>query len=223
MPRLSLHVKGKTCYNAAFNLGGIMFISIFIKFFFLMTPFFVLSMFLSMTQDMSTSERKKLAIRVTRAIIISCAVVLFFGQYIFDLFGITLDAFRIGAGALLFITAVSLTSGNKAGSKAPEMTKEEQEDISVVPLAIPITIGPGTVGALLVMGADLKGFSELVQGFLALLLAVLCLGLILYWGSSIEKIVGKSNFTILTKITGLILAALSAQIVFTGIKNFLEL
>ena len=197
-----------------------MLFSIFIKFFFLMTPFFVLSMFLAMTQDFSKKERCHLALRVTRAIIISCAILLFFGKYIFDIFGITLDAFRIGAGALLFITAVSLINGTKAGSKTPEAV---QEDIAVVPLAIPITIGPGTVGALLVMGADLTSFSALLGSFLALVLAVICVGAMLYWSSAIENIVGKNGLTILSKLTGLILAALSAQIVFTGIKNFLEL
>ena len=198
-----------------------MFISIFIKFFFLMTPFFVLSMFLSMTQEYSAKERKQLALRVMRAIIITCAVLLFFGKYIFDIFGITLDAFRIGAGSLLFLTAVSLINGTKAGSKSPY--DEESSHIAVVPLAIPITIGPGTVGALLVMGAGLHGITDLFIGFLALVLAVCSVGSMLYFASSIEKIVGKSGLTILSKLTGLILAALSAQIVFTGIKNFLEL
>lgn len=198
-----------------------MIVSIFIKFFFLMTPFFVLSMFLSMTQEYSHQERKHLALRVTRAIIVTCAILLFFGKYIFDIFGITLDAFRIGAGALLFLTAVSLINGSKSGSNPSK--EEDSSQIAVVPLAIPITIGPGTVGALLVMGAGLKSISEIASGFLALILAVCCVGAMLYFASSIEKIVGKSGLTILSKLTGLILAALSAQIIFTGIKNFLEL
>jgi hypothetical protein len=84
------------------------FFAIYVKFFFIMTPFFVTTIFLSMTKGVEESDKKRLAIKVTLAISITCLVILFFGKYIFELFGITLDAFRIGAGALLFLTAVDL-------------------------------------------------------------------------------------------------------------------
>ena len=78
------------------------FIATFLKMFFIMTPFFVLSVFLTVTTDATAKERKALAIKVTISVIIICLVLLFFGKNIFDIFGITLDAFRIAAGALLF-------------------------------------------------------------------------------------------------------------------------
>jgi multiple antibiotic resistance protein len=74
------------------------FISTFLKLFFLMTPFFVLTMFLTMTKDATKEERKALALKVTMSVTIASLVLLFFGKHIFTLFGITLDAFRIGAG-----------------------------------------------------------------------------------------------------------------------------
>ncbi len=86
------------------------FISTFLKIFFLMTPFFVLTMFLTMTQDATIRQRKALAVKVTISVTIISLILLFFGKYIFSIFGITLDAFRIGAGALLFLTAVSSSS-----------------------------------------------------------------------------------------------------------------
>lgn len=196
------------------------FISTFIKMFFIMTPFFVLSVFLTITNEATLNEKRKLAVKVTFSVIVISLVLLFFGQHIFKIFGITLDAFKIGAGALLFLTAVGLIYGNKDGQKP---TDTNLSDLAVVPLALPITIGPGTIGVLLVMGAEFSSFSKLVLASLALLCAIILIGTMLYLSSSIEKFIGKNGLLIISKITGLFLAALSAQIMFDGIKNFLNL
>lgn len=196
------------------------FISTFLKMFFIMTPFFVLSVFLTVTNEATNFERKTLAIKVTISVIVTSLILLFFGKHIFSVFGITLDAFRIGAGALLFLTAVELIKGNKDTAKAED---KALNDLAVVPLAIPVTIGPGTIGILLVMGASFETTSSLVVGSLALICAVLVVGFMLYTSSVIEKLVGKQGLLVISKITGLFLAALSAQIVFTGVKSFLGL
>ncbi len=196
------------------------FISTFIKMFFIMTPFFVLSVFLTITNEATLNEKRKLAVKVTFSVIVISLVLLFFGQHIFKIFEITLDAFKIGAGALLFLTAVGLIYGNKDGQK---LTDTNLSDLAVVPLALPITIGPGTIGVLLVMGAEFSSFSKLVLGSLALLCAIILIGTMLYLSSLIEKFIGKNGLLIISKITGLFLAALSAQIMFDGIKNFLNL
>ena len=196
------------------------FISTFLKIFFLMTPFFVLTMFLTITQDATIRQRKALAIKVTISVTIISLILLFFGKYIFSIFGITLDAFRIGAGALLFLTAVDLVKGTEHSSKVGH---KDISQVAVVPLSIPMIIGPGTTGILLVMGASFEDTTAVITGCLALLWAVLLIGLMLYTSSFLEKLMGKNGLQVISKITGLILAALSAQIVFTGIKNFLGL
>ena len=196
------------------------FISTFIKMFFIMTPFFVLTVFLTITNDATIIEKRKLAIKVTLSVVVISLVLLFFGEHIFKVFGITLDAFKIGAGALLFLTAVGLIYGNKDGQKP---TDTNLSDLAVVPLALPITIGPGTIGVLLVIGAEFHTISKLIIGSLALLCAILLIGTMLYLSSIIEKFIGKDGLLIISKITGLFLAALSAQIMFDGIKSFLGL
>lgn len=194
------------------------FFSVYIKFFFIMTPFFVTTIFLSMTKGSNENDQKRLALKVTLAIAISCLIVLYFGKYIFDLFGITLDAFRIGAGALLFLTAVDLVQKdvNSKPSCDADITKH-----AVVPLAIPVTVGPGTVGALMVMGAEMKSVIDVGLGSLSLLCAIASVGIMLYLSSKIERLIGTSGLIVLSKVTGLILSALAAQIIFTGIKSFL--
>jgi multiple antibiotic resistance protein len=196
------------------------FIATFLKMFFIMTPFFVLSVFLTVTHDATSKERKALAIKVTISVVIISLVLLFFGKHIFAVFGITLDAFRIGAGALLFLSAVELIKGNKDTGKVGD---KDISQLAVVPLAIPVTIGPGTIGILLVMGATFDNTSSMIMGSLALISAVLVIGIMLYSSSIIESLIGKQGLLVISKITGLFLSALAAQIVFTGIKNFLGL
>lgn len=193
-----------------------MFISTWIKLFFVLAPFFVLTMFLALTRAYSPQQQRRTAVKVTVAVYVICMCLYFFGETIFAIFGITLDAFRIGAGALLFLSAVSLVRGPQ-----PAQEPLAEGDISVVPLAIPITVGPATTGALMVMGATVRAPLERVVGSLALLAAVLTVGGLLYLANPIEKMLGRIGISILTKLTGLILAALAAQIIFTGIRNFL--
>ncbi|MCJ8328100.1 MAG: MarC family protein [Campylobacterales bacterium] len=195
-----------------------LFLSSFLKIYFMMAPFFVLTVFITITKNAKVEEKRLLAIKVTFAVIVMSLVLMFFGKNIFEVFGVTLDAFRIGAGALLFLTAVDLIHGSKDGQT---IEGSKILDLAVVPLAIPVTIGPGTIGILLVMGAEYEDMTQLVTGASALVSAVLLIGVMLYLSNHLEKIVGKQGLLIISKITGLFLAAISAQFVFTGIKNFM--
>ena len=178
-------------------------------------------MFLSMTRDETDAARRKLALRIAFAAFIVCTVLFFFGNYLFRAFDITLDAFRIGGGSLLFLSAVTLVNG--AAETAKIHKNEEDSDIAVVPLAIPVTVGPATTGALLIMGAEANSSTALqLTKFASLCAALLCLGVILYAGVFIERLIKRRGIVILSKLTGLILSALAAQMIFTGIRNFLK-
>jgi multiple antibiotic resistance protein len=159
-----------------------LFVSVWIKLCFVFTPFFVLSMFLSMTDAYTESRRRKLALAVSGAVVVICFV---------------------------------------QGKTATADTTREG-DIAVVPLAIPIIVGPATTGTLLVLGAELDGAAAKGLGSLALMLAVTCLCVLLLAGSRIQRTLGNRGINILSKITGLILSALAAQMIMTGILGFLE-
>lgn len=193
-----------------------LFVNVFLKLFMILTPFFVISAFLALTKGYAAAERQRTAVKVTLAVAVTCFVLFLFGEYIFALFGITLDAFRIGAGAVLFLSAVGLIQGKTA------VTAEDgSQEVAVVPLAIPITVGPGTIGALLVMGAGLHSVPEKMVASAALLCAVLVVGGLLFVAGRLERVLGQQGLTILTKLTGLFVSAIAAQIFFTGLKNFL--
>ncbi len=199
-----------------------LFINHFLKFLFLLTPFFVLSMFLSMTQGWEVRQKRSLAIQVGVAAFSACAILLFFGRFIFEAFDITLDAFRIGGGSLLFLSAVGLVNSNVSDKKNPAMEPSSRvSHIAVVPLAIPVTVGPGTIGAMLVIGAESAGFHAQLVSLGAMAAALVFLTSLLLAATWVEQKLGRNVLMILSKITGLILAAMAAQMIFTGIRNFL--
>ena len=201
-----------------------LFFSTLMQFFFLFAPFFVVSMFLALTRNESRQQKRKTINRAVLSAILISLVLFFFGTTLFEILGITLDSFRIGAGCLLFLSAVSLvTDGVRNHATDVPGEGDSCDDISVVPLAIPTIIGPATIGAILVYGAELKMPLEMTIGVSALISALLLLGALLYISSQIERILGTTGLNILSKMTGLILSAMAAQIVFSGIKNFLEL
>ena len=194
-----------------------LFVATFLKFFFLLTPFFALSMFLAMTPDLEARERRRLADRVILAALIITLTLFVFGQFIFRLFGIGVDAFRIGAGALLFLSAVELMN-----PKVKPTVRQEGDDIAVVPLAMPVIIGPATCGPLLVLGAEAAGWWARAVSVLALVAALACLWGILRIGSWLEQRLGQKGLSILMRLTGLILSALSAQMIMTGVVAFFK-
>ena len=194
------------------------FFAIYVKFFFILTPFFVIAVFLAMTEYESDATCRALALRTTIGMVVISIVLLYFGNTIFELFGITVDAFRIGAGSLLFLTAVSLVEGR---FQLPA-SKESIMDLAIVPLAIPTALGPGAVGALLVTASEASGWAAMNATAAAVTLACLSVGVLLFCAKYIKRVIGRSGISMLSKITGLILAALSCQMIFTGVAAFLK-
>lgn len=126
-----------------------------LQFFFLLAPFFVLSVSLALTRGMTAGGQRRTALHTTGAVLVICPVISFFGRPLFSIPGITLDAFRGGAEALLFLSAVSLVKGT-AGPNPEDV----DGDLSMVPQAIPATVGPASIGAIMVLGSELTGRNQ---------------------------------------------------------------
>ncbi|MBO6850507.1 MAG: MarC family protein [Marinobacter sp.] len=196
------------------------YISSTIRFLFLLAPFFVVTMFLALTRGLPVSEKNSIIRRSTVSALILGLVLFFAGPLLFGAIGITLNSFRIGAGSLLFLTAISLVT-NGTRNHATGLPEEDRDDIAVVPLAIPVMIGPATIGAILVYGAELKAVPEVAGGLLGLVSGLLILAILLRLSGYLEKVLGKTGLNILSKISGLILSAMAAEIVLTGIAGFM--
>ena len=190
--------------------------SVYLKMLVLYSPFFVLSCFITLSRGYSLKERKKLAWRVALGTLIASVLLYLFGRVIFNVFGITADAFRIGAGSVLFISALAMAQG-KSAVQADNL----QQDVTIVPLTIPITVGPGTIGALLVMGVSQPHWDDKLLAIVSIALASVTLGVVLYLSNRIERLLGEQGLQIVSRLMGLFVCALAAQIIFTGIRGYL--
>ncbi|MFT6986364.1 MAG: multiple antibiotic resistance protein [Psychromonas sp.] len=195
------------------------FFTLYLKLFFMMTPFFVLSLFLTMSKHLTWVEKKSVIFKMAIAVTVGSLAFLLFGKYIFTLFGITLDAFKIGAGTVLFLSALDMI---RSDSEIPTTdSKKGTRDFAIVPLAIPSAVGPGMIGILMVIGAETSAPINILWVVLSLLAAVISLVAVLLLSNKIQDLLGRQGLEILPKITGLFVSAIGAQIVFSGIQGFL--
>ena len=198
-----------------------------VKIFLLLTPFFVLSVFVSTCGGMESSARKNLALRTGLAVVVAAAIFYLLGEAIFACLGISLNAFRIGAGLVLMLNGIDMVR-----SSLPKNRQVDNSgDAAIVPLAIPTTVGPGTIGTLLVLGANGAeraaevGASPLLFKSVEVGVIVLAgcgVGVILYFSESVNRLLRENGVKILSKLTGMYIVALAAQIIFDGVSGFLK-
>ncbi|HET8850018.1 MAG TPA: MarC family protein [Marinobacter sp.] len=196
------------------------YLSSTVRFLFLLAPFFVVTMFLALTRGLPAAEKSSIIRRACVSAFVLGVLLFFAGPILFSAVGITLNSFRIGAGSLLFLTAISLVT-NGTRNHATGLPDEDRDDIAVVPLAVPVMIGPATIGAILVYGAELKSVPEVAGGLFGLVSGLLILAVLLHLSGYLERALGKTGLNILSKISGLILSAMAAEIVMSGIAGFM--
>lgn len=164
---------------------------------------------------------------VTRATLIAGGVIAafgIFGRVLFDSLGISLDAFSIAGGALLFLVAIDMLFGRPSGARETPSEQEEaqaREDVSVFPLAIPLIAGPGTLVSVILL-VNAAGSDPLRLGLVAVM-GALVLGLAwaaMRLSAAIARRIGKTGVTVLSRILGMVLAALAVQFILNGIGTF---
>lgn len=189
-----------------------------IKLYALMTPPAVLSAFITHTKEETEARKRAIALKTSSAIFLLGITLYLWGASLFELFGFTLDAFRIGSGVLLMLNAISLMGENEQDKHL-----KMEGDISVVPLAIPLGMGPASIGAVMVMGASADTPEKTICGGVSLFIAALGIYALLRMANIVGHALHATGLAIIAKLTGLILAAIAAQVIFTGIAGFLDL
>jgi multiple antibiotic resistance protein len=193
----------------------------FATFFVTVMPLKAAPFFAALTDGWPRLERRRAAIR---AIAVSTAVLLVFGlggDDVLRLFGISLPALRVGGGILLLLASISIVSGPAAPGGADHHTpgtSAAAADIAVFPVAMPVIAGPATITAVLVLVSE-HPRSWLAQAVvLAMLLLVLALTLALlllaHW---LERAIGFSVLSVVSRIAGILLAALAAEMILQGL------
>ncbi len=144
-----------------------------------------------------------------------------FGTLILTFIGISMPAFRIAGGILLFLTALDMLFERR--TKRREDTADEEEpddDPSVFPLAIPLIAGPGAIATVIL----LVGQTDTTAGYFAVigvLAAVLALVFLMFLSApALERMLGKTGITVVTRLLGMLLAALSVQFILDGLSSF---
>lgn len=205
-----------------------LFLASFVTFFVTIDPVAMAPMFTTMTSRMSKDWRDQMA---RRSVMYATAILLAFafgGAWLLEQIHVSIDAFRIAGGMLLFLIAVDMLfekrterREERAEKVAAEQARhpEHQDDISVFPLAIPLIAGPGAIASIMLFFAQYEGAIDrmiILTGMGANL--ALCLIAFLLAGP-ISKIMGQTLGGMLTRVFGILLAALAAQFVVDGITN----
>ncbi|MEA4863440.1 MAG: MarC family protein [Victivallaceae bacterium] len=190
-------------------------LTMMVKMLWMLTPFFGLAMFLNFTDGMEECRKRRIAVKCTLWVWILSMIFFFLGSPLFKVLGVTLDGFRIGAGVTLFITAL----GCIAGSPSTKDARPSGGDFSIVPLAIPFSVGPGMIGMIMIYAVENSTLVGMLGFTAAVTAAVAIYGGMLVFASFLHRIMGDEVIRVLSRITGLFLAALAGQMIVVGVRN----
>jgi multiple antibiotic resistance protein len=200
-------------------------IKTFIIFFVVIEPVSLVPMFGALTRGGEPGYRKKMA---WKSVAISAGIFIVFalaGDWLLRLLGISVSAFKIAGGALLFLLAVDMVLARESGLRSTTVREQEEakyrEDISVFPMAFPLITGPGTLATLLLLTAETTGYLEfsLVLGMGLLALAVTLVFLLLT--QPLMRVMGVTGGTVVSRLLGVVLAALAVQYIVDGFTEVL--
>jgi multiple antibiotic resistance protein len=191
--------------------------------FFVVDPFAAIPLFLVITQGDSPEKRRKAALKAAVVTTITLLAFAATGGLIFRLFGITLGAFKIAGGILLFLVALDMMRAQRSPTRSvPEEEREGivKEDVAVIPLAIPVLAGPGAIATVTVLMSDAwktPGRAAIVVA--CILLTGLLTFLLLRAATRLERALKQTGLNILNRLMGLLLAAVAVQFVVNGVLD----
>lgn len=200
-----------------------LFLSAFVTLFVVIDPPGCAPIYASLTCEASKAQRRSMAIR---AVGIAAAILLVFalwGKQLLGVLGIALDSFKIAGGIMLFMIAMDMVFEKRTQrreDRAQKLTDEEPhvEDVSVFPMAMPMIAGPGSIATVMLLMSRAHDLTErlVVLGAVVLTLALM-LGALLAAGP-LMALLGRKIEAVITRLLGVLLAALAAQFVIDGLK-----
>lgn len=188
----------------------------------IVNPLGAVPIFAALTAGAGDAERKRIARIVVASVLIILFVALLFGDWILRFFGITIHSFSIGGGILILLMAISMLHARVSPiAQTAEETREgeSKESVAVVPLSMPLLAGPGAISTVILYAHKQNGMNH----YLAMGGDILIVGVIL-WGVLqlvpwITRHISQTGINIFTRIMGLILAAISIEIIASGLKG----
>ncbi|WP_428925939.1 MarC family protein [Marinibacterium sp. SX1] len=200
-------------------------IKLFGALFAIMNPISNLPIFLGVTEGASVATQRAIALKVALYALVMGAVFSLAGSAVLKLFGITIADFRTAGGLVLLLIALNMLNGDHSsshhGSEGEQENFPDAASVAFYPLTFPIIIGPGTIATLIVFAgqaetaADKIAFGVVFAGLVALL------GLVFYFAADIGKHLSETARAIMSRLMGMILAAIAVGMITTGLKDLL--
>jgi multiple antibiotic resistance protein len=189
-------------------------------------PLSLLPILSGLTQGADESYRRRMSYKAVGISAVVCLFFAFCGAVLLGLLGISVDAFRVGGGILLFLLAIEMVFARPSGARAMTPSEDSEAhhrgDISVFPLAFPLIAGPGALAIILLAFAGVPyGSTQFVAQLVVILLVLaITLGLMLLT-TPVMRVVGQTGGAVLGRLLGVLLAALAAQFVMDGVRGAL--
>ena len=185
-------------------------------------PIASLPVFLAMGSRGSEDRKRRIAKHAAWTCLLVLAVFASTGSLIFKLFGITLPAFKIAGGILLFQIALEMAHSRRSETQEVAEEREEgekKEDFGVTPLGVPMLAGPGAISAVIVLMGQSKLWWQSIPVFLSILVTSIVTFYILAAGARVQRRLGETGIRIMMRLMGLVLAAMAVQFVLNGISD----
>ncbi|MCI5110889.1 MAG: MarC family protein [Marivita sp.] len=192
----------------------------FVTLFVVIDPIGLTPIFIALTAGMTAAQRRAIAIRATVIAAGLLFLFAFLGEQVLGFIGISMPAFRIAGGILLFLTALDMLFERRTKRREDKADADDLPDPSVFPIAIPLIAGPGAIASIILLVGqtdDAVGMASV----LGVMVAVLIIVFLLFLSAPlIERALGKTGIVVVTRLLGMLLAALSVQFVLDGIRGF---
>lgn len=194
------------------------YITAFVTLFVVIDPVGLAPIFIALTPEMSAAERRRIGLR---ALVVAAILLMIFGlvgEAILTGIGISLPAFRIAGGLLLFLTALDMLFERRTERREGQAEADPPgHDPSVFPLAMPLLAGPGALATMILLVGEGQGFGHVVM-INVMMLAVLGIAMLLFvLATPLARALGRTGTMVVTRLLGMLLAALSVQFVIDGL------
>ena len=188
---------------------------------FIVDPIAVVPTYLVITQNQTTTQRRATALRACIAATLILVVFALAGSRIFGLFGITMPAFRIAGGLILWLVAMDMLHGSRSTQEGvAEITEgQAKEDVAVTPLAMPMLAGPGAISTVMVLSGQARSTGQTAIVYASIAVTLLISWVTLRLAEQLVLRMGQTGIRVMTRIMGLLLAAIAVQFVITGVRE----
>jgi multiple antibiotic resistance protein len=192
--------------------------------FFIMDPLGLLPIFVAITTSDDEEKRQRTARRATLIAFGLMAFFTVFGSFVFKLFGISMSALKVAGGILLLMTSMDMLRAQPSRTRSsPEETHESEakEDVAVVPLAMPLLAGPGSIATAMVLAARGPNWTYAIPVVASIGITCFITYLLLRVATRLNRLLGTTGIAVLERIMGLLLAAIAVQFVADGVLMFI--